>query len=237
MVAKLRYNTYGKIGKEGNLENLDTKGQSKIRKHFPIIALSAAVVVTSAVMLHVMFSADVSNLTIEILAAVVAVVMVVVSVAVTLHFQADYEAEKEFKTEVFKHKLTRYYALLEQFSEVDNDLVIDSTELKQMKNLARSVALISSPDVVVTLANYIQAVEKKKELYIGEEDIPKTEGSNKDLQGTFRNLVIKMRKDLEVLDLERFEEVREAVGRLVRPSSNEDDGQEIGSGTSASSNS
>jgi hypothetical protein len=185
-------------------------------------------------MLHVMFSADVSNLTIEILAAVVAVVMVVVSVAVTLHFQADYEAEKEFKTEVFKHKLTRYYALLEQFSEVDDDLVIDPQELIQMKNLARSVALISSPDVVVTLANFIEAVERKRELYISEEDIPNTPGLNKDLQGTFRNLVIKMRKDLEVLDLERFEEVREAVGRLVRPAHSEGDEKEIGRANSAS---
>lgn len=176
--------------------------------------LCAAVVVTSAVLLHVMFSADVSNLTIEILAAVVAVVMVVVSVAVTLHFQVEYEAEKEFKTEVFKEKLQKYYELLSTFSQVDDDNHIDEEELNEMKNLSRSVALIAKPDVVITLANFIQEVEKKKQLYIDEKDLSDVTNPHR---GTFRNLVIQMRTDLEVVDLEKREAVRDAVRRLVDP--------------------
>ena len=174
-------------------------------------------------MLHVMFSADVSNLTIEILAAVVAVVMVVVSVAVTLHFQADYEAEKDFKTEVFNQKLEKYYQLLTTLSEADDDNHISEEEMNQMKNLARSVALIATPRVVITLANFIEEVEKHGRLYIATEDLmARRQGlENEEYRGTFRNLVIQMRKDLEVVDLDQVEAVRDAIRRLVEPSTQE----------------
>lgn len=208
--------------------------KAKARKQFTIIALSAAVVVTSAVLLHVMFSADVSNLTIEILAAVVAVVMVVVSVAVTLHFQVEYEAEKEYKTEVFKEKLKRYYELLDYFSEVDDDhegeYAVSDEELKKMKNLSRSVALIAKSDVVLTLANFIEEVEKKKQLYIDKPDLSDIEDPHR---GTFRNLVVQMRTDLEVVESQKSEKVREAVERLVRPTSRKGNKQQIGHATSA----
>lgn len=176
-------------------------------------------------MLHVMFSADVSNLTIEILAAVVAVVMVVVSVAVTLHFQADYEAEKEFKTEVFKEKLQKYYQLLATLSEADDDNHISEKEMNQMKNLARSVALIATPRVVITLANFIEEVEEHGRLFIDTKDLmARKKGLEKEeYRGTFRNLVIQMRKDLEVVDLNQVEQVRDAIRRLVEPSTQENE--------------
>lgn len=162
-----------------------------------------------------MFSSDVSNLTIEILAAVVAVVMVVVSVAVTLYFQMEYEADKEFKTEVFKAKLEKYYEILVTFSRIDDDDTVDTKELNEMRNLSRSVALIAKPNVVITLANFIQEVEKKKQLFIELDDL-----SNPDdpFRGTFRNLVIQMRTDLEVVESEKTAQVREAIRSLVDPS-------------------
>lgn len=175
-------------------------------------------------MLHVLFSAEVSNLTIEILAAVVAVVMVVVSVAVTLHFQAEYEAEKDYKTEVFKEKLTRYYALLDYFSKVDDvhegESEVTDEELKKMKNLSRSVALIAKSDVVLTLANLIDEVARNKQLYIKETHFTPM---NHKHRGTFRNLVVQMRTDLEVVESQKADDVRNAVERLVIPSNDEDE--------------
>ena len=196
----------------------ESHGKSKLREQFPVIALSVAVVITSAAMLHVMFSADVSSLTIEILAAVVAVVMVVVSVAVTLYFQAQYEAEKDFKTEVFREKLNRYYALLDYFSKVDDDHegedAVSDEELKKMKNLARSVTLIAKSDVVLTLANFIREVEDKKQLYIKETNFSENEDKHR---GTFRNLVVQMRTDLEVVESKKSGSVEFAVESLVIP--------------------
>lgn len=213
------------MGVGGHLANPAAQLKAKIRKKFTIIALCTAVVVTSAVLLHVMFSADVSNLTIEILAAVVAVVMVVVSVAVTLHFQVEYEAEKEFKTEVFKEKLQKYYELLATFSKADDDDVISSDELNEMKNLARSVALIAHPDVVVTLSNFLENVERFQKFYIREDELSNEVRS--ELKGTFRNLVIRMRTDLEVVDQLRKNEVEQAIGKLVAPTKRMDENTDI----------
>lgn len=195
-----------------------SRKKSWVKKHFTIVALSFAIVVTSAVLLHIMFQAEVSELTIEILAAVVAVVMVVASVAVTLHFQADYETDREFKTELFRARLNHYKELLIKFSAADDDDHISDEEVIQMKNSARSIALLASADVVVTLSNYIRLIDDHRSLYITREqaengEVPLT---NPDYAGTFRNLVIQMRQDLRVVEGDG-NEVYEAVQRLVSP--------------------
>lgn len=195
--------------------------RDKLKRNFTVAALCVAIVLTSAVLLHVMFSANVSELTIEILAAVVAVVLVVASVAVTLHFQAQYETEREFKTELFKHRLDHYHKLLREFSKADDDGHISQCEITHMKNLARSISLIASADVIVTLANYIRLVDEHENLFITEKQAANQVNMiGKDiLAGTFRNLVTQMREDLMVEDLiameKRGEEVSASVEVLV----------------------
>lgn len=195
--------------------------REKLRKNFTVAVLCVAIVMTSAVLLHVLFRDDVSELTIEILAAVVAVVMVVASVAVTLHFQSQYETEREFKTELFKQRLEHYHCLLREFSKADDDGRISHSEITNMKNMARSISLIASADVIVTLANYIRLVDKHDNLYISKEQAAtqKDISHNTVLAGTFRNLVTQMREDLMVEDLiameKRGEEVAAAVEVLV----------------------
>ncbi len=201
----------------------DKRKREKLKRNFTVATLCAAIVLTSAVLLHVMFSADVSELTIEILAAVVAVVLVVASVAVTLHFQSQYETEREFKTELFRKRLERYHELLHEFSKADDDGHISHDEVTNMKNLARSISLIASADVIVTLANYIRLVDKHENLYITKEQAAtQTDISDEAvLAGTFRNLVTQMREDLMVEDLiameSRGKEVSASVGVLVSP--------------------
>lgn len=194
----------------------EKRKKKKLRKNFTVIALSVAIVLTSAVLLHVMFSANVSELTIEILAAVVAVVMVVASVAVTLHFQSEYETEREFKTELFRQRLDLYHNLLVEFSKADDDNHISPEEITKMKNLARSISLIASTDVIVTLANYIRLIDEYGSLYITEEQAADgTAISDKvALRGTFRNLVTQMREDLMVVE-GRGTEVTDSVALLV----------------------
>ena len=201
-----------------NTQFADGDGQSKRkkswwRKHITTIILSAGIVLTAAVLLHFMMNESISNLALEILAAVVAVVLVVASVAVTIHFQTDYETEREFKTELFRQQLLLYQQLLEEFSHMETDNKIEDVEIQKMKHLARSISLIASDDVIVTLSNFIKLVEEKRSLYISDEEASEVKESH--VQGTFRNLVIQMREDLKVVDTER-QKVMGAIAKLVK---------------------
>lgn len=184
-----------------------TRQQKKnVINRFVVIALSAALVITVAVLLHVLFSHSISTLTVEILAAIIAVVLVVASVAVTLHFQSKYEIEREFHVELFRQKLDVYYKLLSEFSKADDDGEVTHQEIVEMRNLARSLALVASADLVIEVANYVTHVDEHRRLYISDNEAP--EG------GTFRGVVLKMRDDLAVVE-GRQGDVSDAIKRLV----------------------
>ena len=111
-------------------------------------------------LLHVLFSQGISDLTVEILAAIIAVVLVVASVAVTLHFQSKYEIEREFHIELCRQKLEIYCKLLAEFSKADDDGKVTLDEIIEMRNLSRSLALVASADLVVEVSRLVQLVEE-----------------------------------------------------------------------------
>lgn len=47
---------------------------------FTVVVLAIALVITASILVHVLFSSDVNDLTVELLAAIIAVVLVVASV-------------------------------------------------------------------------------------------------------------------------------------------------------------
>lgn len=158
-------------------------------------------------LLHVLFSDDISNLTIEILAAVVGVVLVIVSVAVTIHFQVGAEMEREFQVELFKTKVQNFENFISRVVKTDDDKTIDEKEIEEIRNLAATLSLFSSKELVQDVALFIDRVRVEKTLAL-------SNGPNGDA-GTFRSVVSKMRRDLAVVDDASEDDFKEYVRNII----------------------
>lgn len=159
-------------------------------------------------MLHVLFSDNISNLTIEILAAVVGVVLVIVSVAVTIHFQVGAEMEREFQVELFRTKVANFESFITEVMKTDDDDDIDDKEIEKIRNLAAKLSLFSSKDLVQDVALFIDKLRAERTLAL-------SNGPDSD-KGTFRSVVVKMRRDLAVVDDTRQEEeFKEYVRKII----------------------
>lgn len=169
-----------------------------------VTILIVAVVALAATVVHLFFARSISNLTIEILAAIIAVVLVVVSVAVTIHFQAKAETQQEFRVELFKHKVEGYEALLAKIAESDDDGTIHDADIEQIRNHARTITLYASKDLIKALALFIERLTHERKLYL--------EDQNGDACGTLRRVVQTMREDLHVVE---DDDILEVVGALV----------------------
>ncbi|MYD43091.1 MAG: hypothetical protein F4W90_04265 [Gammaproteobacteria bacterium] len=170
--------------------------------------LIVSVVVLAGTVVHLFFARSISNLTIEILAAIIAVVMVVASVAVTIHFQARAETMQEYRVELFRQKIARYEKMLEDIAKADDDDEIDDDEIEMIRNHGRTIALYANEELIKELAAFICRLDEERKLYMDKRD-----GSNK---GTFRAVVQAMRSDLDVVE---GNDVTEAIGSLVKKDS------------------
>lgn len=176
---------------------------------FAVPVLLVAVVIVVAVLLHVLFSRSISDLTVEILAAIIAVVLVVASVAVTIHYQSKSETEREFRVELFKQKVELYKEVLVCIASADDDGHITDGEIESIRNLSRTAALYADEALIDALADFLQRLSKERKLYL-----PDVNGGN---GGTLRAVVQAMRKDLAVVG-EEDEDVTASIGRLVSKS-------------------
>ena len=174
-------------------------GQDKV-VHFVILILLIVVVVAVSFLLKVLFSSQISELTVEILAAVLGVVLVVASVGVTIHFQSQSETERGFRIELFQTKVETYQKLLKCIAKIDDDDHIDDKEVEAVRNRARAVALIASPELVEKLADLVKRLDEERQL-----------GNSVADKGSFRAVVQAMREDLNVVE----GDVKAYVRRLV----------------------
>ena len=167
---------------------------------FTVVVLAIALVITASILVHVMFSSEVTDLTVELLAAIIAVVLVVASVGVTIHFQVRSETEREYRVELFRQKLELYKETIACVTRADDDGVIHAHEIEEMRNYARMTALVGNRELVSSLAEFVAAVEQSRSITRDEE------------QGSFRSVLQEMRNDLGVVE----GDVREHVKRLMR---------------------
>lgn len=178
----------------------------KLRADSVVIAiLIVTVVVLAASVVHVFFSQAISNLTIEILAAIIAVVLVVASVAVTIHFQSRAETQQEYRVELFRNKVSSYTNLLTVISRVDDDEVITDDEVEEVRNGACAIALYADENLIKALASFINRLDETRELYLPDLDGEAT--------GTLRAVVQAMRDDLAVVEGDK---ILDAIGSLVK---------------------
>lgn len=157
-----------------------------------VIVLVVALVVAVAFLLHILFSRAISNLTVEIMAAVLGVVLVVASVGVTIHFQNEAEKKRQFQIEVFQTKLKLYKELLDCITASDDDGRIEVEEIEQMRNKSSVVALVASRELLCALAAFIGRVTREGQIK------PKEQGQKED--GTYRYVIQRMREDLAVVE-------------------------------------
>ena len=150
-----------------------------------------ALVMAVAFLLHVLFSRTISDLTVEIMAAVLGVVLVVASVGVTIHFQNEAEKRRQFQIEVFQTKLKLYRELLDNIVKSDDDDHIDANEIEKMRNQSSVVALVASSELLDALAAFIERVAREGQLK------PKDQ---REERGTYRDVIQKMREDLAVVE-------------------------------------
>lgn len=151
-------------------------------------------------LLHVLFSKAITELTIEILAAVLGVVLVVASVDVTIHFQHKAEKERQFQIDVFRVKLKLYQRLLDCIVVSDDDHVITPCEIEKIRNEAMVVALVGGKRLLETLASFVERVTTKRQLYPVHDQGDDT--------GTLRAVIQQMREDLDVVEGNVEDEVR-----------------------------
>ena len=166
----------------------DTKNTAT---HFVVIVLVMALVMAVAFLLHVLFSRTISNLTVEIMAAVLGVVLVVASVGVTIHFQNEAEKKRQFQIEVFQTKLKLYRELLGCIVKSDDDDQIEADEIEEMRNQSSVLALVASSELLDALAAFIERVAREGQLK------PKDQQEER---GTYRYVIQKMREDLAVVE-------------------------------------
>ena len=181
----------------------------KLRADSVVIGiLVVTVVVLSATVVHLFFSRAISNLTIEVLAAIIAVVLVVASVAVTIHFQSRAETHQEYRVELFRNKIASYSRLLKVISRVDDDETITDDEIEKIRNGAQTIALYADPELIRALASFINRLAEERLLYM-----PDRDGS---ADGTLRSVVQAMRNDLAVVEGDK---VIKEIGSLVKKES------------------
>lgn len=165
-----------------------------------VVVLAAALVVTASILVHLLFSSNVNELTVELLAAIIAVVLVVASVGVTIHFQARFETEREYRVELFRQKIELYRETLDCITKADDDDVIDEHELEQIRNYSRITALVAGRKLVVSLAKFVTSVETSGSLTSDEHE------------GSLRSVLQEMRDDLGVVE----GDVRDAFKQLMK---------------------
>ena len=168
---------------------------------FVVIILVFALVMAMAVLLHVMFSKNISSLTVEILAAVLGVVLVVASVGVTIHFQNRSEMERQFRVSLFEKKLDAYQKLIDCIARSDDDGEVTAKELEEIRNHSETVALVGGERLIETLAKFLQDIyeDGKIDAAPGDDD-------------SFTTLIQAMRNDIAVVG---EDDVGVHVGRIV----------------------
>lgn len=174
--------------------------EAETTTRFVVVVLVVALVAAMAVLLHVMFAKDISNLTVEILAAVLGVVLVVASVGVTIHFQNRSEMERQFRVALFEKKLDAYQRLIDCIARSDDDGVVSPEELENIRNHSETVALVGGKLLVETLAKFLEDIDEDGVIDAGLED------------DSFTSLIQAMRNDVAVVEKD---DVKPYVSKIV----------------------
>ena len=127
-----------------------------------ILVCLASLFVVSWILSRYMVNEAPSPFTVEVLASVVAIVLVVSTVIATVVLQHEADVERHFKITFFEKKLEMFREIVNWISAMDDDAVITDAEIKKLRNLSITISLVSSQEVIVALAAFIERIDRER---------------------------------------------------------------------------
>ena len=101
------------------------------------------------------FAANVSPLVFELFAAVMGSIITVVAMALVMRSQMKQETEKEYASIIFDKKLQIYQTLLTHLFSIDDDRLLDESEIHTVENHIGLACLVANRTLVSLMAQFM----------------------------------------------------------------------------------
>lgn len=188
-----------------------------ISKHKDLlfVVFSSVLILSAYMFFDAIFAHKIPDFAFNIAVSVLCAFITIAVMLVTMHFQAKSDKENEFSSRIFERKLAIYREFLEQIFKMDDDNLIEMTEVQDIENKVGELALVAGQGLVETCATFVVQLKGYGVMYprsmtrIQREHYEKTFGDMSNFT-TLDDLVQAIRSDLSIVDgnvsktLERF---------------------------------
>ncbi len=153
------------------------------------------------------------NFVICILGSVITIALMLI----LLQFQMRSEQEKDFKGRLFERKLDLYREFLVLVFSIDDDNIIDQSEITEVENKVGELSLVASSSLIQTCATFVVQLKSYGVMYtrsmtqMQSEHYSNNMGSVSDFV-SLDNLVQAIRLDLSVVEGDVSQTIEQYVG-------------------------
>lgn len=120
-----------------------------------IILLSIVFAASGFIFLHEYYSKEISDFSVEIMAAVIGTIFTVSAMAILMRMEAAQEKEKEFAKDIFTKKIQLYENLITAIFEMDDNDTIEKDEVTDIENKIGIACLVAGENLVSVLSQFI----------------------------------------------------------------------------------
>jgi len=120
-----------------------------------IILLSIVFAVSGFIFLHEYYSKEISDFSVEIMAAVIGTIFTVSAMAILMRMEAAQEKEKEFSKDIFTKKIQLYENLIIAIFEMDDNDKIEKHEVTDIENKIGIACLVAGENLVSVLSQFL----------------------------------------------------------------------------------
>ena len=120
-----------------------------------IILLSIVFAVSGFIFLHEYYSKEISDFSVEIMAAVIGTIFTVSAMAILMRMEAAQEKEKEFSKDIFTKKIQLYENLIIAIFEMDDNDKIEKDEVTDIENKIGIACLVAGENLVSVLSQFL----------------------------------------------------------------------------------
>jgi hypothetical protein len=120
-----------------------------------IILLSIIFAVSGFIFLHEYYSKEISDFSVEIMAAVIGTIFTVSAMAILMRMEAAQEKEKEFSKDIFSKKIQLYENLITAIFKMDDNNVIEQEEVTDIENKIGICCLVAGENLVSVLSQFL----------------------------------------------------------------------------------
>jgi hypothetical protein len=120
-----------------------------------IILLSIIFAISGFIFLHEYYSKEISDFSVEIMAAVIGTIFTVSAMAILMRMEAAQEKEKEFAKDIFTKKIQLYEKLIIAIFEMDDNDKIEKDEVTDIENKIGIACLVAGENLVSVLSQFL----------------------------------------------------------------------------------